>query len=44
MQTEENQRHDLKYVEPAIIFGENGIAGANLETYIKRTFGLGLSD
>lgn len=44
MQTEENRRHDLKYVEPAIIFGENSIAGANLETYIKRTFGLGLSD
>ena len=44
MQTEENRRHDLKYVEPAIIFGENSFTGANLETYIKGTFGLGLPD
>ena len=38
MQTEETLRHDLKYVEPAIIFGENCFAGANLETYIKQIF------
>ena len=39
MQTEENRTHQLKYVEPAIIFGKERIAGWNVETYVKQTFG-----
>ena len=39
MQSEENRRHDLKYVEPAIIFGEKSIAGKILKDYIKDMFG-----
>ena len=38
MQTDENRSHNLKYVEPAIIFGENSIAQTSLESYVKQTF------
>ena len=38
MQTEENLRNELKYVEPAIIFGEKKIAGTTLKRYIEQTF------
>ena len=41
MQTEHNRRHGLKYVEPAIIFGEKSNAGKTWDAYIKDTFGRG---
>lgn len=45
MQTQETRSHNLKYVEPAIIFGEHKIAGTDLRNYIKQTFSsLNLSD
>ena len=38
MQTEENRSNGIKYVEPAILFGENKSAGCNLDTYIRQIF------
>ena len=39
MQTPENRNSKLKYVEPAILFGEECIADKNVEIYIKEKFG-----
>ena len=39
MQTLENRNSELKYVEPAILFGEECIVDQNVETYIKEKFG-----
>ena len=41
MQTEDNSRHKLKYVEPAIIFGKKSYTDKDWEIYIKDTFGRG---